>query len=63
MHLHAYDSVSAARAGIAHYIAFYSTRRPQVALDERVPLSAVRALLAACLSADNGRVRENGFTR
>ena len=37
VYLHAYDSVSAARAGIARYIAFYNTRRPHSSLDKMTP--------------------------
>ena len=37
VYLHAYDSVSAARAGIARYIDFYNTRRPHSSLDKMTP--------------------------
>ena len=37
VYLHAYDSVSAARAGIARYIHFFNTRRPHSALDRCTP--------------------------
>lgn len=37
VYLHAYESVSAAKAGIARYIAFYNMRRPHAALDRRTP--------------------------
>ena len=37
VYLHAYDSVSSARAGIARYIAFYNTRRPHSSLDKMTP--------------------------
>jgi putative transposase len=37
VYLHAYESVSAARAGIARYMAFFNTRRPHSALDGRTP--------------------------
>jgi putative transposase len=37
VYLHAYDTVSAARAGIARYMAFFNTRRPHSALDRRTP--------------------------
>jgi len=37
VYLHAYDSVSAAKAGIARYVAFYNTRRPHTALDRETP--------------------------
>jgi len=37
VYLHAYDSVSAAKAGIERYIRFYNSRRPHQALDRRTP--------------------------
>lgn len=37
IYLHAYDSVSAAKAGIARYVAFYNTRRPHSSLDRQTP--------------------------
>jgi putative transposase len=37
VYLHAYDSVSAAKAGIARYVAFYNTRRPHSSLDRKTP--------------------------
>jgi putative transposase len=37
VYLHAYDSVSAARAGLARYLGFYNTRRPHRSLDGRTP--------------------------
>jgi len=37
VYLHAYDSVSAAKVGIARYVAFYNTRRPHTALDRETP--------------------------
>ena len=37
VYLHAYDSVSAAKTGIARYVAFYNTRRPHTALDRKTP--------------------------
>ena len=37
VYLHAYESVAAAREGIARYIAFFNTRRPHTALDRRTP--------------------------
>ncbi|MEO8154054.1 MAG: integrase core domain-containing protein [Rhizobacter sp.] len=37
VYLHAYDSVSSARAGIARYIAFYNARRPHSSLDKMTP--------------------------
>ncbi len=37
VYLHAYDTVSAARAGLARYFQFYNTRRPHTSLDRRTP--------------------------
>jgi len=37
VYLHAYDSVSAARAGITRYVGFYNSRRPHSALDRQTP--------------------------
>jgi putative transposase len=37
VYLHAYDSVSAATAGIARYATFYNTRRPHSSLDRQTP--------------------------
>ena len=37
VYLKAYDSVSAARAGLARYLDFYNTRRPHSSLDGRTP--------------------------
>ena len=37
VYLHAYDSVSDARALIARYVAFYNTRRPHRHLDGATP--------------------------
>ena len=37
VYLHAYENVSAARAGIARYLQFFNTRRPHSALDRRTP--------------------------
>jgi len=37
IYLHAYESVSAARAGIHRYIEFYNAHRPHSALDKRTP--------------------------
>ena len=36
-HLRAYDTVSAARASIGWYLAFYNERRPHSSLDRRTP--------------------------
>lgn len=37
VYLHAYDSVSQAKAGIGRYIEFYNTRRPHSTLDKMTP--------------------------
>ena len=37
VYLHAYDSVSAARAGIGRYLDLYNRRRPHSSLDDRTP--------------------------
>ena len=37
VYLHAYDSVSAAKAGIARYATFYNTRRPHSSPDRQTP--------------------------
>lgn len=37
VYLHAYDSVSAAKAGIARYIDLYNRRRPHSSLDKKTP--------------------------
>ena len=37
VYLHAYDSVSEAKAGIARYVTFYNTRRPHTSLDRQTP--------------------------
>lgn len=37
VYLHAYESVSAARQGLARYITFYNTRRPHSSLDGQTP--------------------------
>ncbi len=47
-YLHAYDSVSQARAGITRYVAFYNTRRPHQSLDGRPPRHDLLQRPAAC---------------
>ena len=37
VYLHAYESVSEARAGLTRYFAFYNQRRPHTALDRQTP--------------------------
>lgn len=37
VHLHAYDSVSAARDGIGRYLNLYNRRRPHSSLDDQTP--------------------------
>lgn len=51
VYLHAYDSVSAARAGIARYVAFYNQRRPHRALDGATPDTVYFSSLPAALAA------------
>ena len=40
VYLHAYESVAAARAGIARYLEFYNTRRPHSSLAGQIPDTA-----------------------
>jgi putative transposase len=51
VYLHAYDSVSAARAGLARYLAFYNARRPHSSLDASTPDEFYFASLPANLKA------------
>ena len=37
VYLHAYENVSAAKAGVARYLEFYNCRRPHTALGDRTP--------------------------
>ena len=37
VYLHAYDSVSQAKAGLARYIDWYNTGRPHSSLDKKTP--------------------------
>jgi putative transposase len=37
VYLHAYDSVSAAKAGLDRYFRFYNSRRPHSSLDRQTP--------------------------
>jgi len=37
VYLHAYESVSAAKAGVGRYLDFYNRRRPHTALGDRTP--------------------------
>ena len=37
VYLHAYESVSAAKAGIGKYFAFFNARRPHASLDRQTP--------------------------
>jgi putative transposase len=45
VYLHAYDSVAAARSGVANYLAWYNGRRPHSSLDRSTPDEAYAALL------------------
>jgi putative transposase len=51
VYLHAYDSVSAARAGLARYLAFYNARRPHRSLDGKTPDEFYFASLPAIRNA------------
>jgi putative transposase len=51
VYLHAYDSVSDARAALTRYIAFYNTRRPHSALDGQTLDTAYFTQLPAQLAA------------
>ncbi len=37
IYLHAYENVSAAKAGVGKYLEFYNGRRPHTALGDRTP--------------------------
>ena len=37
VYLHAYDTVSSAKAGLDRYFRFYNTRRPHSSLDRQTP--------------------------
>ena len=45
VYLHAYDSVAAAREGIARYFAFFNDERPHAALGYQTPASFYDGLL------------------
>jgi putative transposase len=51
VYLHAYESVSQAKAGIGRYIEFYNTRRPHTALDKKTPDEFYFASLAPLAKA------------
>jgi len=51
VYLHAYDSVSAAKAGIARYVSFYNSRRPHKALDRQTPDTVYFDLLPLAAAA------------
>ena len=51
VYLHAYDTVSQAKAGIARYIDFYNTRRPHSSLDKMTPDEFYFASLPATTKA------------
>ena len=51
VYLHAYDSVSAAKAGIGRYITFYNERRPHRSLDGATPESVYFNSLPVPLAA------------
>jgi putative transposase len=51
VYLHAYDNVSAAKASLARYIAFYNERRPHRALDRATPNEVYFTALPVPLAA------------
>ena len=51
VYLHAYDSVSQAKAGLARYIDFYNTARPHSLLDKKTPDEFYFATLPAIKQA------------
>jgi putative transposase len=51
VYLHAYDSVSQAKAGLARYINFYNTERPHSSLDTQTPDEFYFATLPAIKQA------------
>ncbi len=51
VYLHAYESVSQAKAGIARYIGFYNERRPHSSLDKQTPDEFYFATLPAMAQA------------
>jgi putative transposase len=51
VYLHAYDSVSEARASITKYVAFYNERRPHSSLDARTPDEAYFGCGEAAMAA------------
>jgi putative transposase len=51
VYLHAYDSVSQAKAGIARYIDFFNTARPHSSLDKQTPDEFYFATLPAIKQA------------
>ena len=50
VYLHAYDTVSAATAGIGRYLTLYNTRRPHSSLADRTPDEAYRATLPVAIN-------------
>jgi len=51
VYLHAYDSVSEARASISRYLAFYNERRPHSSLDARTPDEAYSSRKETAMAA------------
>ena len=51
VYLHAYDSVSQAKAGVARYIDFYNAQRPHSSLDKQTPDEFYFATLPAIKQA------------
>jgi transposase InsO family protein len=50
-YLHAYNTVSEARAGIGRYLTFYNSRRPHSSLDRQTPDQAYFNALAPMMVA------------
>jgi putative transposase len=51
VYLHAYESVSEAKAGIGRYVSFYNTRRPHRSLDRQTPDTVYFNLLPLAAAA------------
>jgi putative transposase len=51
LYLHAYETVSEARAGIGRYLAFYNTRSPHSSLDRQTPEAYFNALTPMMVAA------------
>ena len=51
VYLHAYDSVSHAKASLGRYLDFYNTRRPHSSLDRKTPDQVYFAALPLAMAA------------